>query len=256
MAKRAVTTDNKEVLKKMRQLHLDGLTKVEICRALKLSMPQVSLALSQMTTFGYFDPSACKKVVEDRYRLRVGQVRNFSLDTLTYALKNLIQQIAEMPENKLRKEALKQELIEIEMIELKRVRKHAQACKEAKEKKKSLPLLAELTEKQHRRALEIEAELEYYAESDVKVGSKDVLALTAALVKLHEIEKEVNTDKVDTDTIEGEATLAGMTLVEARKIINSDPTMQEQVKRAEASLEKGVDLEEEFLDGFDEFNKG
>ena len=104
--------------------------------------------------------------------------------------------------------------------------------------------------------MEIEAELQYYAESDVKVGSKDVLALTAALVKLHEIEKEVNTDKVDTDTIEGEATLAGMTLVEARKIINSDPTMQEQVKRAEASLEKGVNLEEEFLDGFDEFNKG
>jgi len=249
--KRPITAEDKEVLKKIREMHLNGATKREICSKLKLMMPQVSLALSQMKTLGYFDPSACKKVVESRYQLQVGRVRNFTLDTLTYALKNLMQQISEMPENRMRKEALKQELIEIEMEEFKRLRKHEQAVKKAKKEKRDPPILKELTEKQHRRALEIEAELQFYKESEIRVKPADVLALTAALVKLHEIEKEVNVN--DPDVIDGEATMAGMTLSEAREIIKGDKELSKKVEEAESMVDN-IDLEEEFMKGYDEFN--
>jgi len=252
--KRSITRDNQEVLKKIREYHLEGYSKHEICKKLHLLMPQVSLAISQMTTLGYFDPKACKKAIEQRYQLQVGRVRNFTLDTLTYALKNLMQRISEMPENRIRKEALKHELIEIEMEEFNRKRKHKIAVKKAIEAGREPPVEKELTEKQHRRALEIEAELEYYKDSDIKVKPADILALTAALVKLHEIEKEVNANKEDPDVINAEATISGMTLTEAREIICKDSKLKNMMEEAEDKLKnENIDLEEEFLKDYDEF---
>lgn len=216
-----------DLLAKIRTLAANGHSNRDIAKITGLAEKDVKRAVNKMQSLELLSNDVSQYELHKAYESQLNKVEGWNLQTLSVALKVFAQDMAATNKATDKYNELLDEIIDLEQ------KRHAS----------DVYIIQQELDKKIQYANSL---LAIYKKKMKPVKALDI----AALIKGAETLARLRHDQDKADPVGDTIVVAGLTVDQARKIIASDPVMQNTIEDAERA-----EYDSELMDGLEEFNK-